>query len=55
VPDAFGKSAHAFTRHELVRTVGRKQQNPSVVEIVCEEDDEIERRRIGPVQVLEHE
>ena len=35
--------------------VGREQQNRPVVEVVREEDDEIERRRIGPVQILEHE
>ena len=40
---------------ELVGAVGREQQNPPVVEVVREEDDEIERRRIGPVQILEHE
>ena len=39
----------------LVGAVGREQQNRPVVEVVREEDDEIERRRIGPVQILEHE
>ena len=54
-PDAVGKPAHALGRRELVRAVGREQQNPPVVEVVREEDDEIERRRVGPVQILEHE
>ena len=54
-PDAVGESAHALGRRELVRAVGREQQNPPVVEVVREEDDEIERRGVGPVQVLEHE
>ena len=54
-PDAVGKPAHALGRRELVRAVGREQQNRPVVEVVREEDDEIERRRVGPVQILEHE
>ena len=54
-PDAVGKPAHALGRRELVGPVGREQQNRPVVEVVREEDDEIERRGIGPVQILEHE
>ena len=54
-PDAVGEPAHALGRRGLVGAVGREQQNRPVVEVVREEDDEIERRRIGPVQILEHE
>ena len=54
-PDAVGEPAHALGRRGLVGAVGREQQNPAVVEVVREEDDEIERRRVGPVQILEHE
>ncbi len=53
--DAVGESADALGRRELVRAVGREQQNPPGVEVVREEDDEIERRGIRPVQILEHE
>ena len=53
--DAVGESAHTLDRRELVRTVRREEQNPPVVEVVREEDDEIERRRIRPMQILEHE
>ena len=49
------EAAHALRRRRLVRAVGREQQNRPVVEVVREEDDEIERRGIRPVQVLEHE
>ena len=34
--------------------VGGKQQNAPVVEVVRKEDDEIEGRRVRPVQVLKH-
>ena len=54
-PDAVGEPAHTLGRGALVRAVGREQQNRPVVEVVREEDDEIERRRVGPVQILEHE
>ena len=54
-PDPVGKPAHALGRRGLIRAVGREQQNRPVVEVVREEDDEIERRGIGPVQILEHE
>ena len=54
-PDAVGEPAHALGRRRLVRAVGREQQDPPVVEVVREEDDEIERRGVGPVQILEHE
>ena len=54
-PHAVGEPAHALGRRGLVGAVGREQQHPAVVEVVGEEDDQIERRRVGPVQVLEHE
>ena len=54
-PDAVGEPAHPLGRRGLVGAVGREQQNRPVVEVVREEDDEIERRGIGPVQILEHE
>ena len=54
-PDALGKPAHALGRRELVGAVGREQQNRPVGEVVREKDHEVERRRVGPVQVLEHE
>jgi hypothetical protein len=54
-PDTVGEPAHTLGRRELVGAVGREQQNRPVVEVVCEEYDEIERRRVGPVQIVEHE
>ena len=54
-PDSVGKAAHALGRRELVRAVGREQENRPVGEVVREKDHEVERRRVGPVQVLEHE
>jgi hypothetical protein len=54
-PDAVGEPAHALCRGELVRAVGRQQQDRPVVEVVGEEDDEVERGGVGPVQVLEHQ
>ena len=54
-PHAIGEPAHALGRRGLVGAVGRQQQDPPIVEVVREEDDEIERRRVSPVQVLEHE
>ena len=46
---------HARGRRGLVRAVGREQQNRPVMEVVRKEDDEIERGRVGPVQILEHQ
>ena len=54
-PDAIREAAHALRRRRLVRAVGGEQQNRPAVEVVREEDGEIERRGIRPVQVLEHE
>jgi hypothetical protein len=54
-PDAVGKPAHALGRGGLVRTVGRQLQDSPVLEVVREEDDQIERGGVGPVQVLEHQ
>ena len=53
--DPVGKPAHALGRGELIRAVRREQQQPPLGEVMREKDDEIERRRIGPVQILEHE
>ena len=53
--DAIRKAAHALRRRRLVRAIGGEQQNRPAVEVVREEDGEIERRGIRPVQVLEHE
>ena len=46
---------HAIGGRRLVGAVGDEQHDPPIVEIVGEEDDEIERRRICPMQILEHE
>ena len=54
-PDAVGEPAHALGRRGLVGAVGREQQHRPVGEVVREEDDEVERRGVGPVQILEHE
>ncbi len=54
-PDAVGEPSHSLGRCGVVGAVGRDQQNRPVLEVVREEDDEIERRDIGPVQILEHE
>ena len=54
-PDAVGESAHPLRGQGLVGAVGREEQERPVVEVVREEDDEIERRRVCPVQVLQHE
>ena len=53
-PDALGQPAHPRGRG-LVRAVGRQQQHPPVAEVVGEEDDQVERGGVGPVQVLEHQ
>ena len=50
-----GKPPHPLGRRGLVGAVGGEQQDRLAVEVVREEDDEIERRVIGPVQILEHE
>ena len=51
------RRAGACARPRRARPRGRSpsSSNPPVVEVVREEDDEIERRRVGPVQVLEHQ
>jgi hypothetical protein len=53
--DAIRKAAHALRRRRLVGAVGGEEQNRPAVEIVREEDGEIERRGIRPMEVLEHE
>ncbi len=47
--------SHVLGRRKLVRAVGREHQELTIGEVVGEEDDEIERRAICPVQVFEHE
>ena len=54
-PHAVCQPAHALRRRGLVRAVGRQQREPPLVEVVREEDDEVERRRIRPVQILQHQ
>ena len=46
---------HAIGRVGLVGAVSAEQENWPFVEIVGEEDDEIQRRAVGPVQILEYE
>ena len=40
---------------EAASAVGAEQEDPLFGEVVGEEDDEVERRRVRPVQVLEHQ
>ena len=54
-PDAVGESTHPLGRGEVVGAIGREQENSPVVEVVGEEDDQVERRRVRPVQILQHE
>ena len=54
-PHAVGEPAHAPRRGGLVPAVGGEQYHRSFGQVVGEEHDQVERRRIGPVQVLEHE
>ncbi len=54
-PDAVGEPTHPLGRGRVVGAIGREQENPPVVEVVGEEDDQVERRRVRPVQILEHE
>ncbi len=53
--NAVAQSEHALGRRGLVVTVRPEQQDPPVVEVVREEDDQVEGGGIGPVQILEHE
>jgi hypothetical protein len=54
-PHAVGEPTHALGRRRLIPAVGREQQHAPLVEIVREVHDEVERRRVSPVQVLEHD
>jgi hypothetical protein len=54
-PHALSQPAHARSRRGLVRAVGRQQQHPPVAQVVGEEDDQVERRGVGPVQILQHQ
>lgn len=53
-PDPLRQPPHPPGRSGLVGPVGRKQQNRSVADVMREEDDQIEGRGIGPVQILQH-
>ena len=53
--DALGKPAHPIRGGKLVGTVRRQKQKPPLPDVVRQKDDEIERRGVGPVHVLEHE
>ena len=53
--DAVGQPAHPRGRGGLVGAAGRQQQHPPVAEVVGEEDDQIQRGGVGPVQVLQHQ
>ncbi len=53
-PSALSEPPHALPRRELVGAVGREQEHRLVVEVVREKDDEIQRRYVRPVQILEH-
>ena len=52
---ASAESAHSLRGGELVRAVGREQKDPLVRDVVGEKDHEIQRGRVRPVHVLEHE
>jgi hypothetical protein len=54
-PDAVGEPAHTLGRRRLVGSARREQQDGPGVEVVGEEDDQIQRGGIGPVQVLQHQ
>ena len=49
------KPPNALGRRGFIRAVSRDQENGPVVQVVREEDHEVERRDISPVQVLKHE
>jgi hypothetical protein len=53
--DAVGHPAHAVGGGRLVRASRGEHQQPAVAQVVGEEDVEVERGRVRPVQILEHE
>jgi hypothetical protein len=53
--EAVGEAPHALGRGDVVGAAGRERQDPPVVDVVGEIDQEVERRRIRPVDVLEHQ
>jgi hypothetical protein len=55
VPDTVRQAAHPGTGGRLVRTERRDHQDRPIVDVVRDVDDEVERRRVGPVQVLENQ
>jgi hypothetical protein len=52
---ATGQPAHAPGRGVLVRAVGPELEDRQVVQVVGEEDDQVERGGVGPVEVLQHQ
>ncbi len=54
-PHAVGEAADAFGRGRLIRPVGGEHEHPPPLEVVREEDGQVDRRCVRPVQVLEHE
>ena len=54
-PDAGGEPAHPLGRGRLVGAMGGEQEHAPVVEVVSEEEDQVERRRVRPVQILQYE
>ena len=49
------EASQGALRLDLVTAIGRHQQHPPLAGRVREEGHEIQRRPVGPVQVLEHE
>ena len=54
-PDAVGQPAQPGRRRRLVGAQRREQEDAPGVEVVREVDDDVKRRGVGPVQVLENE
>ena len=54
-PRASARRRMRSRRGELVRAIGHDHEDRTAGEVMGEEDDEVQRRRVCPVQVLEHE
>ena len=54
-PDAVGQPMQPGRRRRLVGAQRREQEDAPGVEVVREVDDDVKRRGVGPVQVLENE
>ena len=48
-------AGHAFAPRRLGRATGRHEHHPQVDDVVGQEDDEVERRDVGPVEILQHD